>query len=121
MAQVTRGEINDIIAGFATSNPEYRRALLANPKDVLARQMGQQLPDFLQVRVVQDTADTIHVVLPYAPQAGAELSDADLEMVAGGKGVGSPESASSATYTCNDSSGVATRIEISQSSGAQVG
>ena len=121
MAQVTRGEINDIIAGFATANPEYRRALMANPKDVLARQMGQQLPDFLQVRVVQDTADTVHLVLPYAPQSGAELSDADLEMVAGGKGVASGESSSEQRYTCNDSSGVATRIEITSSGGAQVG
>ena len=30
-----------------------------------------------------DTADTVHVVIPYAPPEG-ELSDADLERVAGG-------------------------------------
>ena len=31
-----------------------------------------------------DTADTVHVVVPYAAAEG-ELSDADLERVAGGK------------------------------------
>ena len=31
-----------------------------------------------------DTADTVHVIIPYAAAEG-ELSDADLERVAGGK------------------------------------
>jgi len=83
MAEVTRGEINDIISGFAGKNAEYREAVLADPKKVLAHQMGQKLPDFLNVKVVEETADTIYLVLPH--QAGEELSDADLEMVAGGK------------------------------------
>ena len=32
-------EIVDLIAGFAAKNPEYRKALLANPKEILAKQM----------------------------------------------------------------------------------
>jgi hypothetical protein len=46
------------------------------------------------------------MVLPYVPEEGAELSDADLEMVAGGKG-------NDASYECNDlAGGIGTHVEI---------
>jgi hypothetical protein len=110
MADVTRGEINDIIAGFASKSVEYRDTLLADPKKVLAKQMNQELPDWLNVKVVEETADTIYLVLPHVPKEGDELSDADLEMVAGGK-----DEDKDNTYTCNDAIGVATRVEINMS------
>ena len=108
MAEVTRGEINDIIAGFANKNEEYKAAVLKDPKKVLAKQMNQELPDWLNVKVVQETADTIYLVLPHNPGEGAELSDADLEMVAGGKG-------NDAGYECNDIKGIGTHVEIETS------
>lgn len=111
MSTVTRGEINDIIAGFAMTNPDYKKALLANPKAILGRQMNQELPDFIKVKVVQDTADTLHLVLPHVPREGEELSDADLETVAGGKLDSNIENQN--RYTCNDTTGgIATRTEV---------
>ncbi len=106
MVDMTRGETNDLISNFADKNPDYKKALLEDPKKVVAMQLGQDLPESLTVKVVQDTADTIHMVLPYVPQEGAELSDADLEMVAGGKGGG---------YTCTDIKGIGTHVEIKTS------
>lgn len=103
MAEMTRGEVNDLVANFATKNAEYKKNLLANPKDVVARQLGQDLPDALAIKVVEDSAEVMHMVLPYIPEEGAELSDADLEMVAGGKGT---------EYTCNDIKGIGTHVEI---------
>ncbi len=102
MAELTRGQVNDLIAGFAAKDAEYRTALMKNPKKVLALQLNQELPDALKVVVVQDTADTLHLVVPYVPKEGEELSDADLESVAGGKGKGGggPQS-----VTCNDAKG----------------
>ena len=110
MAEVTRGEINDIIAGFANKNEEYKAAVLKDPKKVLAKQMNQELPDWLNVKVMQETADTIYLVLPHNPGEGAELSDADLEMVAGGK-----DEDKHNTYECNDAIGVATKVECNAS------
>ena len=66
-----------------TENPKYRAALLSNPKGTIEKQLNTQL-GAVTVKAVADTADTVHVVIPYAAAEG-ELSDADLERVAGGK------------------------------------
>jgi hypothetical protein len=80
--KMTRGEVQDLIAKFATENPQYREALLADPKGVIEKQLNTTLST--DVKAVAETADTVYVVVPYAPAEG-ELSDADLEQVAGGK------------------------------------
>ena len=72
--EVTRGEIEDIIRNFAAENSEYRQALLDNPAEVLSRQMGAEVPAGVNVKVVEETADTIYLVAPYcAPGEGSEL------------------------------------------------
>lgn len=81
---MTRGEMLDLLAKFAAENPDYRTALLKNPRAVVAEQFQIEIPPHIDVRVIEDTADAVHVVLPHAVASGAELSDADLEAVAGG-------------------------------------
>jgi hypothetical protein len=81
--KLTRGQIQDLVGKFALENPKYRRALLENPKGLLERQLNTSLGP-IQVRAVLDSADTVHIVVPYAPAEG-ELSDADLEQISGGK------------------------------------
>jgi hypothetical protein len=83
---LTRGEIQDLLTKFSKSNPTYREALLKNPKVVLEGQMGGKLPSGINVKAVEETPTTIYVVVPYVAKAGDELSDGDLEAVAGGKG-----------------------------------
>ena len=80
--KMTRGQIQDLVGKFASENPKYRAALLSNPKGTIEKQLNTQLGSV--VKAVADTADTVHVVIPYAAAEG-ELSDADLERVAGGK------------------------------------
>lgn len=106
MANLSRGELNDLLAGFAAKNEKYRDALLKNPKDVIERQLNNKLPESLAVKVVQDTSSTMHIVLPHVPGEGEELSDSDLESVAGGF---------MDEYNCNFSKagGIGTRVEIS--------
>jgi hypothetical protein len=83
MATMTRGEVQDLVAKFASENPKYRAALIANPKAIVEKQLNTSLGS-TQVKAVVETADVHYVVVPYVAAEG-ELSDADLEKVAGGK------------------------------------
>ena len=84
MAGISRGEIQDLLSKFATNNPKYREALIKDPRSILEKQFNTSLPSGMHVKAVEETADTIYVVVPYIPAQGAELSDNALEMVAGG-------------------------------------
>jgi hypothetical protein len=82
----SRGQINDIVATQAAKNPKYRETLMKDPHMVLSKQLGTEIPKSTKIKVVEETADTVYVVLPYVAKEGAELGDADLEKVAGGLG-----------------------------------
>ena len=81
---MTRGEMQDLLSKFATRNPEYRAALLRNPKGVVQEQFQMELPENMEVGVLEETPEKVYVVLPYVLEEGAELSDEDLVAVAGG-------------------------------------
>ena len=104
--KMTRGEMQDLLAKFASTNPTYRAALLKNPKAVVEKQFNMTVPDNVQIKVVEENASTIFVVVPHAVASGAELDDADLEKVAGGSTV-------KGDANCNDSDGAMnTVVEI---------
>jgi hypothetical protein len=84
MAELSRGQINELVAGFAARNPSYREALLRDPRRVIEKQFNMHLPDGLTVKAVAETSDTVYVVVPFVPKTGQELSDDALELVAGG-------------------------------------
>ena len=104
--QMTRGEMQDLLSKFASGNPQYRAALLRNPRAIVEKQFSMTVPDNVTIKAVEESADTIYVVVPHAVAAGAELDDADLEKVAGGSTVkGNAE--------CGDSDGAMnTVVEI---------
>jgi hypothetical protein len=65
----------------AQKDADFRKKLVSDPRGVL-RAAGLKIPDSMQVKVVEDSANSRTLVLP--PPAG-ELSEAELEAVAGGK------------------------------------
>ncbi len=81
---MSRGAIQDLISKFAMEQPKYRNALINDPKDVVERQLNTKLPEGINLKVAVETADTAYVVVPYVAPEG-ELTDADVEKVAGGK------------------------------------
>ncbi len=66
----------------AWSDDGYKRQLVDDPAGALA-EAGAEVPDGLQLRVVEDTDTLKHLVLPAAPGEG-EIAEEDLERVAGG-------------------------------------
>ena len=67
----------------AWKDPSFKARLLSNPKDAIADAVGIELPAVLKVRVHEDTSKVKNLVLPVNP-ANEDLSDVDLEAVAGG-------------------------------------
>jgi len=65
----------------AWSDPAFKHKLLANPAATL-RAEGIDVPDGLDVRVVENTVSAVHIVLP--PKPTRPLTDAELDRVAGG-------------------------------------
>jgi hypothetical protein len=84
MANWTRGQLSDKIVEQVQSNPKYREELLKNPRALMSKQLGTDIPANVKITVLQETPETYYVVLPYSPQEGQELDDSELEKVAGG-------------------------------------
>ncbi len=66
----------------------FRQRLLEDPKGAVEQELGTPLPAEVEIRVVEETADTVYLVLPFgaSPSArGGEIPDRDLESVAGGQ------------------------------------
>ncbi len=67
----------------AWSDASFKAKLLADPRQAVADAVGVEPPATIQVRVHEDTPGVRNLVLPVNP-AAEELSDADLEGIAGG-------------------------------------
>ena len=80
---LTRGQLQDLLNKFASDSPKYREKLISDPKWVLEKQLNKTLGNTIKVKSVVETADTLYIVVPHVAKEG-ELSDADLEKVAGG-------------------------------------
>ncbi len=65
----------------AWSDAEYKAKLLSDPAAVLA-EAGVEIPAGTTIKVVENTAETNHLVLPRAPEGASELSDDALEKIA---------------------------------------
>ena len=66
----------------AWQDPGFKAKLLSDPREAAA-QNGLRLPDSVQLKVWENSPAVEHLVLPVNP-AESELSDSDLEAVAGG-------------------------------------
>ena len=54
-----------------------KRRLMAEPKAVLA-EFGLPVPEALDVKVVENDENTVHITMPASPVQGAQLSDEEL-------------------------------------------
>ena len=80
MAVPTRSQVEAIIAERIAADPAFRDTLLADPRTVLSEIIGIDLPDTVQVVLHEESLTQIHLTVP----SSENLSDADLELVAGG-------------------------------------
>jgi hypothetical protein len=69
----------------ALADAEFRAQLVADPGAAIVAELGIELPAGLTVRVVEETASEVVLVLP-AANGGQTLSEQDLAAAAGGEG-----------------------------------
>jgi Nitrile hydratase, alpha chain len=82
----SRAEVERRLIQRSLEDESFRQALLADPRAALEQELGSRLPESVEVRAVEESADIIYLVLPSASRVGqgGELSDRELESVAGG-------------------------------------
>src|SRR5688572_14040740 len=82
-----RAEMERRLIEKSVEDDAFRQRLIEDPKAAVEHELGTRLPEEVQVVTVEESADTIYLVLPSTPMAGAEgveLSDQELESVADG-------------------------------------
>ena len=77
-----RNALTDLFAA-CWKDEALKARFMADPKAVLAER-GIDVPDGIDVNVVENTDNTVHITMPQAPAGAGELSDEELANVAGG-------------------------------------
>ncbi len=71
-----------------STDPEFRQLALSNPNHAVEEVAGIPVPPGVKIRFVENQGADFTVVLPDMKKADmTELSDSELEQVAGGRGV----------------------------------
>jgi hypothetical protein len=69
----------------AWQDEAFRRALVADPRGTLERELGVRVPEGASLTVREESPTTRYVILPARPPSDPEaLSDAELEAAGGG-------------------------------------
>jgi hypothetical protein len=80
----TRRDLETALIEKCWKDPDFRKQVISDPKSMLERHTGQKLPAQIKIFIHEEDANTLHFSLPPAPSNLTELSDDDLERVAGG-------------------------------------
>ena len=78
----TAAELKTRILTRASEDGDFRAQLIADPKAAITSEIGTAIPEGFDIVVHEDGATTAHLVLPPSP----ELTDAEMEEMAGGRG-----------------------------------
>ena len=83
----TRQEFEAKLIAKTWQDEAFKQQLINNPKAVYAQELGQEIPESLKIEVLEESANTVYLVLPRKPEVAsveAELSEEALEAIAGG-------------------------------------
>jgi hypothetical protein len=68
----------------STTDPQFRSRLLSNPNSAVQELAGKPIPPNFKVRALERQGYDVTLLLPDPVSKAGELSDAELEQVAGG-------------------------------------
>ncbi len=65
-----RAEMEGMMIRRSLEDESFRRRLLQDPRAAVEEELGTRLPESVEVRAVEETAETIYLVLPSASPLG---------------------------------------------------
>jgi len=81
---VTRRDLETALIQKCWKDADFKKQVVSDPKGMLEHHIGQKLPAQLKIVIHEEDVNTLHFSIPPAPSNVTELSDDDLEKVAGG-------------------------------------
>lgn len=82
-------DLETLLISKAMADEAFKSELISNPKAVIAREIGQEWPEGVEIEVLESTPKKLYLVLPLKVESEEiprdELSDKELETVAGGR------------------------------------
>ncbi len=81
---LTKRDMETALIEKCWKDPNFMQDVVSDPKGTIEKALGQKLPEQLKIFVHPENAQTLHFSIPPTPASVAELSDEDLEKVAGG-------------------------------------
>ena len=79
-----RKALEEKLTARSLKDENFRKALIGNPKAAMEEELGIKLPPNLVVKVVEEKENEVFFVLPSMEKTDGELTEMELESVAGG-------------------------------------
>jgi hypothetical protein len=102
---LTRHDLGARIVQRCRQDEEFRREFIGSPADAVARYLETPASSLPKIMAHEELAGSWHIVLPQKPMNPSELSERDLESIAGGN---TPTFAAIAAVTAVSGLGAAT-------------
>jgi hypothetical protein len=75
LAVKTRKDLEVHLITRALKHEGFKQELLANPKAVVEKELGTNFPEGIEINVLEETEDTLYMVLPSNPYEGLTESE----------------------------------------------
>ncbi len=81
---VSRRDLEARLIEKCWKDPDFQKEVVSDPKGTFERHFGQQLPADVNIHIHEEDLNTLHFAIPPTPANLSELSEEELERVAGG-------------------------------------
>ncbi|HEY9769499.1 MAG TPA: NHLP leader peptide family RiPP precursor, partial [Coleofasciculaceae cyanobacterium] len=72
--RLSRHEFETEIIAKTWKDDAFKQELLSNPKAIYSRELQQELPDGLEIKILEETSNTLYLVIPRNP-LNAEVTE----------------------------------------------